>query len=379
MKRTINYVNGDIPDRLIEYIADVQSPDGISTVAKAHVSRFGYQVKWWDVATDRQTMDEPGLDAAIRQLTEQMSRTGNQLVNGRYTENAGVDFTDEELNEYTSFVPGESEQKEFMARYYDLVAAVSTMPWFKYTVVSDGIRLANIDGLNGRHTNLLFFPQDTSCIMVPASLKFPYNVTLREQCTVKVNKYISIDEAKKEGETDADCIDRIARKIVSDFKEKSDYVDGLIAERDGKVEEYSRLIKTYAELCMTAIASRLSIAQYSILLHDICVAYRKLVPGEPIDCFNQLHLFRALVRIFTKPETKGKLDGNRVAFEVDLTHLDYYHDMMATHGFPDGCQSIIDGIDRDSREISLVLTWGSEDSIFKLVGISDPAKSPYVE
>ena len=100
-----------MPARLIEYMADLQSPDGHTIVGNAYVSRFGYLAIWRDVTTDRQSMDEPDLDAAIGHLIERMSRTGNKLVNGRYTENAGVSFTDEELNKYTSLVPGESEQK----------------------------------------------------------------------------------------------------------------------------------------------------------------------------------------------------------------------------------------------------------------------------
>jgi len=368
-----------MPARLIEYMADLQSPDGHTIVGNAYVSRFGYLAIWRDVTTDRQSMDEPDLDAAIGHLIERMSRTGNKLVNGRYTENAGVSFTDEELNKYTSLVPGESEQKTWMKRYHDLMSAVSGLAWFRYRSLRDGIRLSDIDGIDDGNDNLLFYCAHPVQIMVPSLLKFPYNVKFHERCKVTVDKYIPIDEAKKDGESDIDCIDRIAKKIADSYKEKSAYVDGLIAEADGKAEKYSNLIKTYAELCMKALASRLSSAQYCILLHDICVAYRKLVPGEPIDGFNQLHLFRAMIRMFTKPEAKGKLDGNKLTFEVDLTYIDSFHDLMGAHGFPDGCQSILDSIDRDSREISLVLTWGSEDSIFKLVGVSDPAKSPYVE
>lgn len=379
MHRTITYNSGNMPDRLVEYTAGVQSPDGYTIVGKACVSRFGFQVKWHNVTSSTKTLEEPDLDAAIGQLIDQLSRTGNKLVNGRYTENAGVTFTDEELNEYTSLVPGESEQKTWMRRYHDLMSAVSGLDWFRYRTLRDGIRLSDIDGIGEGNDNLLFYCAYPVNIMVPASLKFPYNVKLHERCKVTVDKYVSIDEAKKDGESDIDCIDRIAKKIADEYKEKSDYVDGLIAEANGKAEKYSNLIKTYAELCMKALASRLSSAQYSILLHDICVAYRKLVPGEPIEGISQLSLFRAMVKVFTKPETKGKLDGNKLTFEVDLTYLDSFHDMMAVHGFPDGCQSVLDSIDRNSREISLVLTWGSEDTIFKIVGLSDPAKSPYVE
>ena len=379
MKRTINYIDGDIPDRLIEYIADVRSPDGISTVAKAHVSRFGYQVKWWDVTNDRWTMDEPDLDAAIGQLTEQMSRTGNKLVDGRYTENAGVDFTDEELEKYTSLYPGEPEFKDCMKRYHDLFSAISTMPWFHYTTCSDGIRLYNIEGIDEEQNSMLFFWKHPATIMVPSALKFPYNVKLRSRCNVVVDKYITIDEAKKDDESDIDCIDRLAKKIADEYREKSAYVDGLISEVDAKVAHYDSLIKQYGELCMKALAAGLSCAQYTILLHDICNAYHALVPGEPIDGMTQLHIFRSMVKIFTVPGTKGTLEGNRVTFQVDLGNLDLFRDMMRAHGYPDGCKSVLDSIDRETREISLVFTWGTGNTLFKLVGVDDPAKSPYVE
>lgn len=369
-----------MPARLVEYTADVQSPDGHTIVGNAYVSRFGFQVKWHDVTSSTKTLDEPDLDAAVGQLIDQLWRTGNKLVNGRYTENAGVTFTDKELNEYTSLVPGESEQKTWMKRYHDLMSAVSGMDWFRYRTLRDGVRLSDIDGIGDGNDNLLFYCAYPVHIMVPASLKFPYNVKLRERCKVAVDKYVSIDEAKKDGESDLDCIDRIAKKIAEEYKEKSAYVDGLIAEADGKAEKYSNLIKTYAELCMKAIASRLSIAQYSILLHDICAAYRKLVPGEPIDGLRELHLYRSMVNTFVLPTVKGTMDGNKLTFKVDLSNLvGNFKDMMLMHGFPTECQSVIDCIDKDTSEISLVLTWGSGDSIFKLVGISDPAKSPYVE
>jgi len=380
MHRTITYNSGNMPGRLVEYTADVQSPDEHTIVGTAYVSRFGFQVKWHDVTTSTRTMEEPDLDAAIGQLIEQLSRTGNKLVNGRYTENAGVTFTDKELNEYTSLVPGESEQKTWMRRYHDLMSAISGLDWFRYRTLRDGIRLSDIDGIGDGNDNLLFFCAHPVQIMVPASLKFPYNVKLRARCKVTVDKYVSIDEAKKDGESDLDCIDRIARKIADEYKEKSDYVDGLIAEADGKAEKYSNLIKTYAELCMKAITSRLSIAQYSILLHDICVAYRKLVPGEPIDGLKTLHLYRSMVNTFVLPTEKGTMDGNKVTFKVDLNNLvDNFKDMMLLHGFPTECQSVLDCIDKDTAEISLVLTWGTGNTIFKIVGVSDPAKSPYVE
>jgi hypothetical protein len=369
-----------MPERLVEYTADVQSPDGYTIVGNAYVSRFGFQVKWHNVTSSTKTLSEPDLDAAIGQLIEQLSRTGNKLVNGRYTENAGVTFTDKELNEYTSFVPGESEQKTWMKRYHDLMSAVSGMDWFRYRTLRDGVRLSDIDGIGDGNENLLFYCAYPVYIMVPSSLKFPYNVKLRERCKVAVDKYVSIDEAKKDGESDLDCIDRIAKKIAEEYKEKSVYVDGLIAEADGKAEKYSNLIKTYAELCMKAITSRLSIAQYSILLHDICVAYRKLVPGEPIDGLKTLHLYRSMVDTFVLPTEKGTMVGNKVTFKVDLSNLvDNFKDMMLLHGFPTECQSVLDCIDKDTAEISLVLTWGTGNTIFKIVGVSDPAKSPYVE
>lgn len=369
-----------MPERLVEYTADVQSPDGYTIVGNAYVSRFGFQVKWHNVTSSTRTLEEPDLDAAIGQLIEQLSRTGNKLVNGRYTENAGATFTDKELNEYTSLVPGEAEQKNWMRRYHDLMSAVSGMDWFRYRTLRDGIRLSDIDGIGEGNDNLLFYCAYPVQIMVPASLKFPYNVKFRERCKVTVDKYVSIDEAKKDGESDLDCVGRIAKKIAEEFKKNSDYVDGLIAEADGKAEKYSNLIKTYAELCMKAITSRLSIAQYSILLHDICVAYRKLVPGEPIDGLKTLHLYRSMVDTFVLPTEKGTMKGNKVTFKVDLSNLvGNFKDMMLLHGFPPECQSVLDCIDKDTAEISLVLTWGTEDTIFKLVGVSDPAKSPYVE
>lgn len=369
-----------MPERLVEYTADVQSPDGYTIVANAYVSRFGFQVKWRNVTTSTRTLEEPDLDAAIGQLTEQLSRTGNKLVNGKYTENAGVTFTDKELNEYTSLVPGEPEQKTWMRRYHDLMSAVSGMDWFRYRTLRDGIRLSDIDGIGDGNDNLLFYCAHPVKIMVPASLKFPYNVKFRERCKVAVDKYVSIDDAKKDGESDLDCIDRIAKKIADEYKEKSDYVDGLIADADGKAEKYSNLIKTYAELCMKAIASRLSIAQYSILLHDICVAYRKLVPGDPIDGLKDLHLYRSIVNTFTEPTAKGTLDGNKLTFKVDPSHMSCaFKDLMLMHGFPSECQSVLDCLDRDTREISLVLTWGKEDTVFRIEGADDPKKSPYVE
>lgn len=380
MKRKINYIGGNMPARLIEYTADLQSPDGHTIVGNAYVSRFGYLAIWRDVTTDRQSMDEPDLDAAIGHLIERMSRTGNKLVNGRYTENAGVTFTDEELNKYTSLVPAQDEYKDCMKRYHALLSAISERPWFNYTTCSDETRLNNIIGIDRENTTLLLYQGYPVQIMVPASLKFPYNVMLRERCKVTVDKYIPIDAAKKDGESDIDCIDRIAKKIADEYKEKSAYVDGLIAEQNAKTEKYSNLIKTYAELCMKAIASRLSIAQYSILLHDICVAYRKLVPGEPIDGLRDLHLYRSMVNTFTKPDTKGKLDGNKLTFKVDLSNMTvHFKDMMLLHGFPPECQSVLDCIDKDTREISLVLTWGKEDTIFRIEGVDDPKKSPYVE
>lgn len=380
MHRTITYDSGNMPERLVEYTADVQSPDGHTIVGNAYVSRFGFQVKWHNVTSSTKTLSEPDLDAAIGQLIDQLWRTGNKLVNGRYTENAGVTFTDKELNEYTSFVPGESEQKTWMKRYHDLMSAVSGMDWFRYRTLRDGVRLSDIDGIGDGNDNLLFYCAYPVHIMVPTSLKFPYNVKLRERCKVTVDKYVSIDEAKKGGESDIDCINRIAKKIAAEYKEKSDYVDELIAEANGKAEKYSNLIKTYAELCMKAITSRLSIAQYSILLHDICVAYRKLVPGEPIDGLKTLHLYRSMVDTFVLPTEKGTMDGNKVTFKVDLSNLvDNFKDMMLLHGFPTECQSVLDCIDKDTAEISLVLTWGTGNTIFKIVGFSDPAKSPYVE
>lgn len=380
MHRTITYDSGNMPERLVEYTADVQSPDGYTIVANAYVSRFGFQVKWRNVTTSTRTLEEPDLDAAIGQLTEQLSRTGNKLVNGKYTENAGVTFTDKELNEYTSLVPGEPEQKTWMRRYHDLMSAVSGMDWFRYRTLRDGIRLSDIDGIGDGNDNLLFYCAHPVKIMVPASLKFPYNVKFRERCKVAVDKYVSIDDAKKDGESDLDCIDRIAKKIADEYKEKSDYVDGLIADADGKAEKYSNLIKTYAELCMKAIASRLSIAQYSILLHDICVAYRKLVPGDPIDGLKDLHLYRSIVNTFTEPTAKGTLDGNKLTFKVDPSHMSCaFKDLMLMHGFPSECQSVLDCLDRDTREISLVLTWGKEDTVFRIEGADDPKKSPYVE
>jgi hypothetical protein len=325
-------------------------------------------------------MDEPDLDAAIGHLIERMSRTGNKLVNGRYTENAGVSFTDEELNKYTSLVPGESEQKTWMKRYHDLMSAVSGLEWFRYRTLRDGVRLSDIDGIDDGNDNLLFYCAHPVQIMVPSLLKFPYNVKFHERCKVTVDKYIPIDEAKKDGESDIDCIDRIAKKIADSYKEKSAYVAGLIAEQDEKAEKYSNLIKTYAELCMKAIASRLSIAQYSILLHDICVAYRKLVPGDPIDGLKDLHLYRSIVNTFTESTAMGTLDGNKLTFKVDPSHMCCaFKDMMLMHGFPPECQSVLDCLDRDTREISLVLTWGKEDTVFRIEGVDDPKKSPYVE
>lgn len=385
MKRKINYIDGNMPARLIEYTADLQSPDGHAIVGNAFVSRFGYLAIWRDVTTDRQTMDEPDLDAAIGQLTERLSRTGNKLVNGRYTENAGVTFTDEELEKYTSLVPAQDEYKDCMKRYHALLSSISKRPWFNYTTCGDEIRLNNINGIDSGNSTLMLYRGHPSsrypaCIMVPALLKFPYNVKLHDRCKVTVDKYIPIDEAKKDGESDIDCIDRIAKKIAASYKEKSAYVDGLIAEQNGKVEMYSNLIKNYAELCMKAIASRLSIAQYSILLHDICVAYRKLVPGDPIDGLKDLHLYRSIVNTFTEPTAKGTLDGNKLTFKVDPNNMSgAFKDMMLLHGFPSECQSVLDCIDRNSREISLVLTWGEGDTIFRIEGIDDPKKSPYVE
>lgn len=379
MKRAIKYsYDGKMPERLVEYTADVKSPDGSQVVGKAYASRFGYQVMWNDITSDIGSADTPDLAAVVSLMKEFLEKSGNSVENEEYTVNAGADLTEDELSRLTLMEPGETEKKAWMKRYHDLLSAVSSQPWFRYTRLNDGIRLLNIDGIDDGQTNLLFYCAHPVSIMVPSKLRFPYNVKLRERCQVRVDEYVPIDQAKKDGERDIDCVSRLAMQIAAEYKEKSAFVDGLIAENDRKVARIGAVINLTAHAAMEQLARRNPIDVQVTVLDELCSAYYKLVPTSvgKLDMPARLAKFASLVNVLCTRETVGKYENGKLSFAVDKDALGTLKKTIDGYPeLPDEYKTIADRIDPETPVISLCL------QVFDggRPAQEDPANSPYVE
>ena len=368
-----------MPDSLVEYRAVVMSPGNQAKVGEAFVSRFGYMVQWVNMTYTKESVDPPVLEKSVEALKDYLLKSDNTVADEVYT---GIEISEQDIEKYTKLVPGENEYKARMKRYHDLMAAVTTRPWFRLgydTVLSEGVRLLHIDGIDEQTPSLFF--QRGSDIMVPAMLRFPYCITLRQRCTIRIDEYKPLDDAKQPGESDVDCIDRIAMKIARSFKENSETVDNMIAEHIRRADSIRRNVKTLAELAMIALSGRQEIDYFVASIYELCAAYQKLNPSstELLDIPEKLTRFNTVVNLLCSTETKGKVTAGTIEFIIDKDKLDGFLKALKEYPLPDDFKSGIEGEVSDDMKISLRLVY-EDDRLLLVSGSSpDPAASPYVE
>ena len=378
MNRAIKYAGESMPEELVEYRATVKAPgSGPDTpdVGKVSVSRFGYDIAWINMQHDRVTVEEPGLEKAVAEMKAYLARSGNLVADEVYT---GIEVTDETIEKFTERVIGVQERKNLLIRFYRLMADVTGQSWYVLSgkpFSAWSISIQDIEGIDTSAPEPLFYLADAA-IMVPTALRFPYNVSLGEKCRVMVKEYVPIETKASPGESDIECINRLAAAIVKSYGEASSKVDGLISERDRKLEATRSRIRATVELAMRSLAARGTINTEISLLYELCGLYR---PAESLPV--TLSRFAAMAAVLCNPETTGVYEGGVLTFDVDREHLSAYRDAFVTAAdlFEEGDKTFLNDIDPERPTIHLKLEADAAHIGLEMYGSGDPANSPHVE
>lgn len=378
MNRAIKYAGESMPEELVEYRATVKAPGSspdTPDVGKVSVSRFGYDIAWINMQHDRATVEDPGLEKAVAEMKAYLAESGNFVVDEAYT---GIEVTAETIEKFTECVIGVQERKNLLMRFYRLMSDVTAQAWYvlsREPLSTWYIRIQDIDGIDTSAPEALFYLADAA-IMVPNALKFPYNVSFGEKCRVMVKEYVPIDTKAKPGESDVECINRLAAAIVKSYGEASSEVNELIAKRDRKLETTRSRIRATAELAMRSLAAREPIDTETSLLYELCGLYRQ---AESLPA--ALSRFSAIVGVLCNPDTNGAYEGGVLTFDVDRERLSAYRDsfVTATDLFAEGSKTFLDDIDPERPSIHLKLEADAAYIGLEMYGSGDPANSPHVE
>lgn len=262
-------------------------------------------------------------------------------------------------------------------RYLDLVAGINDLPWYVPGYPGEAPTLMNVGSLQGNGLGVQYYLLFASLdgIMVPGTLKYHRNYAMG-MFGMTIDKYVTLDSAKKEGETDLECIDRIVNKMIIDYDMHHGEFTAHIERSKADALLARKRMHRYIEDAMRKIAVR-EPADFEILCaEEMQDRVNSLAPAAimslTMGVADTIRKVQSLVNAFATPETRGTFDGNRLTVEADPDRIWKFREEVGD--ISNGNTVLVDIVD---GKITLELSDGTEGA--PLAFSADGGKSRYIE
>ena len=263
-------------------------------------------------------------------------------------------------------------------RYQDLVSGIQDLPWYVPGYPGEAPTLMNVDKLqcNALSTQYCLLFESADGIMVPGKLKYHQNYAMGI-FGMTIDQYVTLDSAKKDGETDLECVDRIVNKIVLDYDLHHGEFAAHMEQAKADVLLARKRMHRYLEQAMRKIADR-EPADFDILCaEEMQDRVNSLAPSAimslTMGVADTIRKVQSLVNALAAPETRGTVDGNRLTVEVDTDRIWKFREEVGD--ISQGTNVLVDIVD---GKITLELSDATEGSPL-VFPAEDGGKSRYIE